>query len=407
MNIRTLNHSSTPKPFVTFIKNLNRKRVGLWALSLLIVVLGVRTWLGPTVNTYQVVEQPMVQNVVATGRVTSTARAQIGSEITGIVLERHVAEGDQVKPGDFLISLRSDDLSARAREAQAALDQLQTSRRPQAIASLKQSQAQLDQALREAQRRRDLYKTDSISKEIYEKAEQVLTLAQASQEQAKLLSESLAPGASEELILIERLNAAQAALARTQIRSQVSGTVLTRNVTVGDLVQPGRILLEIARDGTTEILVPVDERNLGVLALGQAARCIADAYPDRIFDATVSFIAPTVDPQRGTVDVRLTVNPPPDFLRQDMTVTATIRTNQRDKAIMLSNDLIRSDRTDASAPQNHVLIVRGGRVTAQPVQLGLRGLSATQVTEGLRPGDHVVLSPNVKLGQRVRYRDVD
>ncbi len=384
-------------------KIFSLKRIAL-IIGILIVVFFVwRVWQGPVVDTYRVVEQPLIQNVVATGRIISTSRAQIGAEITGVVLERHVTEGDRVEPGEVLITLRADDLAARVREAEAALQQLQTSRRPQAMAALKQSQAQLEQTLREAKRRRDLYKTESISKEIYEKAEQALTLAQASEEQSKLLSESLKPGASEELILVERLNAAQAALARTEIKSQVAGVVLTRDVVPGDVVQPGRLLIEIAKDGTTEVLIPVDERNLGVLALGQPARCIADAYPNRVFEAKINFIAPTVDPQRGTVDVRLTVDPEPDFLLQDMTVTATIQTNKRDAAITLSNDLIKE-------PQNGkgvVWLVRDGTVTAQKVTLGLRGLSATEITEGIKPGDLVVLSAKAKLGERVRSKNVD
>jgi HlyD family secretion protein len=384
-------------------KLFSLKRIAL-LLSLLIVVFFIwRVWQGPVIDTYRVVEQPLVQNVVATGRIISTSRAQIGAEITGVVLERHVTEGDRVELGDVLITLRADDLAARVREAEAALQQLRTSRRPQAMAALKQSQAQLEQTLREAKRRRDLYKTESISKEIYEKAEQALTLAQASEEQSNLLSESLKPGASEELILIERLNAAQAALARTEIKSQFAGVVLTRDVAPGDVVQPGRLLIEIAKDGTTEVLIPVDERNLGVLALGQPARCIADAYPNRVFEAKINFIAPTVDPQRGTVDVRLTVDPTPDFLLQDMTITATIQTNKRDAAITLSNDLIRE-------PQNGkgvVWLVRDGTVTAQTVTLGLRGLSATEITQGIKPGDLVVLSAKVKLGERVRSHNVD
>jgi HlyD family secretion protein len=384
-------------------KLFSLKRIAL-LLSLLIVVFFIwRVWQGPVIDTYRVVEQPLFQNVVATGRIISTSRAQIGAEITGVVLERHVTEGDRVELGDVLITLRADDLAARVREAEAALQQLRTSRRPQAMAALKQSQAQLEQTLREAKRRRDLYKTESISKEIYEKAEQALTLAQASEEQSNLLSESLKPGASEELILIERLNAAQAALARTEIKSQFAGVVLTRDVAPGDVVQPGRLLIEIAKDGTTEVLIPVDERNLGVLALGQPARCIADAYPNRVFEAKINFIAPTVDPQRGTVDVRLTVDPTPDFLLQDMTITATIQTNKRDAAITLSNDLIRE-------PQNGkgvVWLVRDGTVTAQTVTLGLRGLSATEITQGIKPGDLVVLSAKVKLGERVRSHNVD
>ena len=61
---------------------------------------GWRTWQGPAVDVYQVKLEPLVQTVVATGRVVSTARTKVGAEITGVVDERHVRDGDVVKAGD-------------------------------------------------------------------------------------------------------------------------------------------------------------------------------------------------------------------------------------------------------------------------------------------------------------------
>src|SRR5690606_14637167 len=115
-----------------------------------------------------------------------------------------------------------------------------------------------------------------------------------------------------------RLDAAEAELARAVIRSTVDGTVLVRGVEPGDTVNPGDVLLEIARDAPGEILLPLDEKNLALLEPGQAATCIADAFPDRPFAATVFHIAPAVDPARGTVDVRLRIDPAADFVRADM-----------------------------------------------------------------------------------------
>jgi HlyD family secretion protein len=364
---------------------------------------GFRIWQGPAVAAYEVTPTNLVQTVVATGRVISTSRSQIGSEITGIVLERHVREGDTVKAGEALITLRSDELAARTREARAALQNLQQARRPQAIAALTQAESQLAQAQREAQRRRDLYRTDSISREILEKAEQAEAIALSNAEQARLLAKALSPGAPEEGILTERLLAADATLAKTVIRAQFPGVVLTRNVEPGDVVQPGRALLEIARTGKTEVLVPVDERNLGVLALGQPALCIPDAYVDRQFKALVDHIAPSVDPQRGTVDVRLAIPTPPDYLREDMTVTATITTGMRTAALAIPNDAIRSGPSNSA----RVLVVRLGRAVEREIELGLRGLTMTEVTQGLASGDWVVLTPGIKPGQRVKAIHVD
>src|SRR5690554_2176636 len=104
---------------------------------------------GPVVAGYQVTAQPLVQTVVATGRVTAVSRVQVGSPVTGVVIERRVREGDFVQPGDVLAVLRADDLEAAVQEAQAELDQLQQATRPQAQAALREAEVRLTQAARE------------------------------------------------------------------------------------------------------------------------------------------------------------------------------------------------------------------------------------------------------------------
>ena len=376
--------------------------IGLAVLAVLGFA-GFRYWQGPVAPAYQIEAAPLVQRVVATGRVVSTSRTQVGSEITGVVQERRVKEGDTVQPGDVLITLKADDLEAKVREAESALEQLQTARRPQAQAALRQAESQLAQATREAQRRRELYQSQSISREIKEQAEHQQTTARAVAEQARLLAESLAVGGSEEDILTHRLAAARAALAKTQIRAEQPGVVLTRNAEPGDQVQPGKVLLEIARTGDTEVLVPVDERNLGVLALGQPAICIPDAYLQAPFDARVTFIAPTIDPQKGTVDVRLRVDPVPPNLRQDMTVSANIETGRRDKTLAVPNDAL----FDLSGETAKVWRVEGGKSHAVSVKLGLRGTTMTEILSGLSTGDWVLAGKTGTEGQRVQVFKLD
>jgi len=368
-------------------------------ILLLAVVFLYRWWQGPLLPAYHLQATDLIQNVVATGRVISTSRAQVGSEITGIVVERRVKEGDTVKPGDILLVLRADDLIAKEKEAQAALEQLRLARRPQAIAALAQAESQFAQATREAKRRTELLEKQSIAQEAVEQSKNALATARAAVEQARLLVQSLAPDESEEKILKERLAAAQAMLLKTTIRAEVAGTILTRNVEPGDLVQPvGKVLFEIARAGDTEILIPLDERNLGTLALGQNATCIADAYPNQHFDARVNFIAPTIDPQRGTVDIRLKVDPVPDYLRQDMTVSVNILTGQVNQAIVVPNDAL----SNVQGNQADALVVRDGIAKRVLITLGLRGLTNSQVSSGLVVGDWVLQGTKAKNGERVR-----
>lgn len=372
------------------------------------LALGALSWTlvgkmrGPAMAGYEVAARPLVQTVVATGRVAAVSRAQVGSPVTGVVLERRVQEGDRVQPGDVLAVLRADELEAAVREAEAALAQLQQSTRPQAQASLREAQARLAQASRETARRRDLVQRNMITREAMEQAVQAETIARTAAEQAQLAVRSLAAGNPGEAAARARLASARAQLAKTTIRAEVAGTVLTRNAEPGDLVQPGRVLFDIARSGDTEILVPLDEKNLEVLAIGQTAMCVADAFPLRPFPARVSFIAPSVDPQRGTVDVRLTVTPVPAFLRQGMTVSANVETGRRARAIVVPNDAL----ADMDGTRARVWLVAGGGGTRRQVQLGLRGLTQTQVTAGLQVGDWVLADGQAALAEGDRVRVV-
>ena len=371
-------------------------------LLLLLVAFGVfRWWQGPQVTGYTLEPMPLVQSVVATGQVITVSRAQVGSEVTGVVLERRVKEGDRVKPGDLLVVLKSDELAAQVRQAEVALNELATNRRPQASAELASAKAQLEQASREATRRRNA-EAGILSAEEVEQAVEAERVARNNYETVRLKAAALAPGQVEEASLREQLSVAQAQLAKTKIRATVAGTVLTRDVEPGDLVQPGRTLFTIAMDGNTEIRVPLDERNLSRLALSQKATAIADAYPDKPFPARINFIAPSIDPQRGTVEVRLSVDPVPDFLRQDMTVSVNVETGRRDRTLAIPNDALGKVQGD----QATVLLVRDSKIQRQKVKLGLRGLAMSEVISGLKVGDQVLsdATSTLKDGTRVRFK---
>ncbi|MDQ2639033.1 MAG: efflux RND transporter periplasmic adaptor subunit, partial [Pseudomonadota bacterium] len=102
-----------------------------------------------------------------------------------------------------------------------------------------------------------------------------------------------------------------------------------------------------------------------------------------------------------TVTVRLRVDPVPSFLRQDMTVSANIETGRRDTALLVPHDAL----LEVQGGSATVLAVREGRLRRVPVTLGLRGLAASEVTEGLAAGDQVLVTATAKglsEGDRVR-----
>lgn len=372
----------------------------LLALVLLLLWFAWRQWQGPEIPAYQLEQRPLVQRVVASGEVDSQSLAQVGSEITGVVKARHVREGDAVRAGDLLIELHDEEQQARLREAEAALRQLVQSQRPQTEAALREAQTNLAQASRERERREALVARQLLPAEQGEQARQAEISARSALQRAQAAAAAAAPGGSDEQLLQQRLAAARAALERTRIRARFDGVVQVRAVEPGDVVQPGTALLQIARADSREILVPLDEKELGPVAVGQPALIIADAYPTEVLEGRVSFIAPAVDTNRGTIDVHLELLESADFLRQGMTVSVDIRTASRDQALVIPNDALFNRRGDRA----EVLRLAGGRLAERvPVRLGLRGTGLTEVVEGVGAGD-VLLTDEQAEGRRVRAR---
>lgn len=375
----------------------------LLSLPLLAVagVLAWRAWQGPELPGYRLEARPLVQRVVASGEVDSQSITQLGSEITGVVAARHVREGDAVRAGDLLLELRDEEQRVRLREAEAQLAQLVGSSRPQAQAALREAQSNLAQARRERERRAALSERQLISVEQREQSQRAEIAAQAALDRARLAAAAVDPDGSETRLLEQRLEAARVALSRTRLHAAVDGIVQSRHVEPGDLVQPGRTLLTIARLDSRDIRLPLDEKNLAPIAPGLDATVIADSWPERPLPARVSYLAPRVDPATGTLDVHLQLLAPADFLRQGMTVSVSIETGRREQALVLPNDSLR--RADGGRAE----VLRLGadrRVEAVQVRLGLRGTGLSEVIEGLAPGDRV-LAVEAEPGQRVRLRE--
>ena len=373
----------------------------LLALFLLAVLLWFwRPWQEPLLTGYQLQERPLVQRVVASGEVSSKSLARVGSELTGVVKVRHVREGDRVAAGDLLIELKDDEQQAQLREAEAALRQLIDSSRPQAEAQLRDAQSRLEQASRELQRRQTVHARGLLSAEALEQARQSEISARVSRDRARLQRDALAEGGSEEQQLRQRLTQAQVVLSRTRIHAAHAGTVQTRNVEPGDLVRPGDVLLEIARADSREILLPLDEKNLGAVALDQPAWVVPDAWPERVLKARVSYLAPAVNPAQGTLDVHLELLEEADFLRQGMSVSVNIETARLERALVIGNDaLLARDGVQAQV----LRLADDDTVERVPVRLGLRSDGLSEVREGLAAGERVLNAP-AETGQQVRFK---
>ncbi len=391
-----------------------------WPLLLAAVVLlaGVFVYFMPRAKVVDVVAAergPLVQSIVATGRVATPARIEISSQLAARIERIEVREGDRVRAGQLLVQLRSDEATAARAAAGAALSEAQDRirqiaqvQRPVAEQQLAQAQANLDAASSEVERVRDLLARKYVSQTRADDAERLLATARAAVLAARAQADAVREGGIELELARSRLSQARSNVAVANARLELLGLtapadalVLTRSAEPGDTAQVGRSLLSLAQKGETRIIASVDEKNLREIRPGLRARAVTDAFPRQPFDARIIYVAPGIDAQRGTVEVRLVVDEPPAFLRPDMTVSVEMVVGRRDSALRLPADVVRG--ADGDSP--NVLVIREGRAEAVAVELGLRGVGTVEIAKGLAEGAQVIRPTSQAVaGDRVRAR---
>lgn len=372
-----------------------KSRWAIAAVATLVVLAGLRWITAATeVRTAAIERRDIVETLAVVGRVRAPSRATLGASVAGTVTEVRVREGDRVVRGDVLVRLEDREVAASVRQAEAALAET----RAEAEYAIAEAEREATQAARDLERIRAVVAEGGFNAQRLEQAQQ-----RAADAAGRLESLRTMTGSDGEPATVARarasLETARARLELTRITAPSDGVVLTRSVEPGDAVSPGRVLLEMAFDGPTELVVFPGEENLGRLEIGARAVASADAFPERTFEATVSLIAPSIDAAQGTVEVRLAMGDVPEYLLPDMTVSVNIETGRRDGASVLPQDAVQGLGT--SAPW--VGVVRDGRLVRHDVTVGLRAVGYVEILAGVEPGDAVVLSATADdVGARVR-----
>jgi HlyD family secretion protein len=395
-------------------QHVGRSALVAASLLALIILIGPRLVLGPRVNVEGVVQRNFVQTVVASGRVAAPHRVSIGTQIVGTVLHVPVTEGQTVAGGALLIELESAELRAavsqadlQVRQAQAKLRQLQEVQAPVAEQTLREAQANDNAATQALTRNRDLYAKGFIGRAALDEAERATQVSQAQVRSAQRQLDSAQPAGSDTAAARAALAQAQAGadVARARLRyalikAPTAGTLIARDVEPGDVVQPGKELMQLAPDGEIQLVLQIDEKNLRLLKVGQRALASADAYAQQRFPAELVYINPGVNAQRGSVEVKLRVPQAPDYLMEDMTVSVDIAVAERANAILVPADALH----DASGASPAVYKIEGGKAHRTPVQLGVCGNGYCEVLRGLRAGDLVVPASITALKDGMRLR---
>ncbi len=383
----------------------------LLALALLLLLLAgaaAFAWMrAPAVPVVQARRVPLVQTVVVSARVASPTRVFLGATLTGRVAAVPRREGAALQAGELVVQLEDAEWAAALQQAEAALASAragllvqQQLAVPVAAQQSAQAEANAAAAARERERSEALFAQGFIGQARLDEVRRVAEVGQAQWRAARTQQQANESGA--ELAQVQLrvreaeagVAAARARLAQARVLAPAPALLLQRLVEPGQIVQPGTRVAELALRQPAELVALVDEKFLGRLAVGQGASVLADAYPARPFPARIASIAPLVDAQRGAIEVKFALPDPPDFLRDDLTVSVEIVTARREQTLVVPAEALRGPQT--------LLVLDDGRIEARAVRTGVRGVSDIEVLQGLREGEQVVLDATRQPGQRAR-----
>jgi HlyD family secretion protein len=349
----------------------------------------------------------VVKSVVATGKVEPVTKVEIKSKANGIIEKLYVDVGDEVEPGQVLAELDKEHLAARLREEQANLQA--------AEANLQAARAQLEKNVIEAEgpdvefarrafeRARSLFEQKLIAQSALDDARSALEVAENRHRSAKgQLSVSRARVAEAEAKVAQArasVSRAEEDLRNATIRAPIRATVLTRDVEVGS---PVSSILNLGANATLVMTLgdidrvfvrgKVDEADIGRVRLGQPARITVETFKDRRFEGRVTQISPIgVEKDNVTTfEVEVSIDNPGNELRANMTANAEIILEEHPDSLVVPEaaiiyDAARNAFVDVPAPSE-----KNGRRRV-PIKVGVGNGTRTQVLEGLKPGDKVIL----------------
>ncbi|MBL0170410.1 MAG: efflux RND transporter periplasmic adaptor subunit [Gemmatimonadaceae bacterium] len=326
-------------------------------------------------------------SVTANGYVVARTKASVSAKAAGRLAYLGVSEGSFVKQGVVIARLDNAEFQAGIAQAEANV--------AASDASLIEATSDRDQAVREANRQREVRAQNAslVSAQELDAAN-----SRASQAEARVNASAARKRAAE-----AGLHLALANNDNTIIRAPFTGTVLRKDAEVGEVVAPSvgggltrGAVVTMADLATLEVEVDVNEAYIARISKGLKARITLDAYPDTSFRGAVRQVVPTADRQRATVQVKVSITDRDarilpemgakvDFLQPDTVPAGAARPVAR-PIVRVPQAAVRED-----GGKSVVWIVRGETLTRREIEAGPVSAGFREVRSGLTGGEQLLI----------------
>ena len=330
-----------------------------------------------TVGTVIPLKQDLDVRLAYTADITPNQLVNLFSRVDGYIAKIHVDKGDFVKANQLLIEIDHTDYVHAVNQAKANL--------AAARAKVTQQEANVRNAKLTLERMQALIKDQFVS-------QQDLDNAQVSYDAAIAAQDSLSAQMKQMEVALAQ---AETNLAYSYIRAPFAGYIAERNLDPGSYVSGAtaststmsRGILSLHDVETVRTLIEVVEKDVPLVRIGQKAEIRAEAYPDRMFEGTVTRIVQALNRATRTMTVEVDLSNKDHMLKGGMFARVEVLVGKHAQALQIPIDAV--SRLEAL---QYVYIVRDGQAHRVEVEIGIRDGNRVEITKGLTGSEQVVVS---------------
>ncbi len=308
---------------------------------------------GPVPVNVMIVKDTVLNNTIdVTGTIDANEKVNLVSESAGRITGIYFNEGSYVKKGQLLVKVSNQDLQA----------------------SLTQNNYQIALAKQNENRNNILLKKEAISQQEYETSLTALNTLKAQSDVIK------------------------AQIAKTELRAPFSGTIGLRSVSPGGYLSPNTPVATLVNMDPAKVTFSVPEKYQAYIKPGsKISFTVSSSQND--FKATVYAIEPSIDVNSRTITVRAKAANPKGLLKAGGFAKINLALDQIPKTIMLPTEVVTPD-----IKGNKVFIYENGTAVPRSVTTDLRTDTKIQITDGLKPGDSVVVSAIMQMRPKAQLK---
>jgi len=310
--------------------------------------------------------------------VDETRLARVGTPVAGRITDLAAREGDEVRRGQVLATLNSTELSA-------------------AQLGLVKALSQRGLAARAAARAQQLLDADVIGAAELQRRQAELSQSEAEVNALRVQLKVLGMGDA----AIDRLAETRTISSGTQIVATISGTVIDRKVTEGQVVQPADGVFLVADLSNLWVVADVPEENAGGVRRGEAVQVEIAALPGERISGVLNYVSPTVSPGTRTVRARMDLPNSARAFKPAMLASMVIKGKPQKRLTVPAQAVVREENRDFVFVQTSKDAYR-----LQPLQLGLEYDGRRVVLAGLREAEIIVVEGAFHLNNERKRREL-